>query len=162
MYANLQPKNLDVDLGKEYGIQFQRQLDPTSATPVGLVVGDVFSMEVVVNSLGTVLQGFHIEIRFDDSIMRIQGEEDCLVGSDWPDPKNFVCAVNLPGLTDQVVISGQDISTTANSLKSARVEVAKIDFEMIGSGRCKTLVSIILLNSSPSTTQNSCRHSCMI
>lgn len=137
MYANLQPDKLDVDLGEAYGIQFQKQSDPPQTAPIGLIVGDVFRMEVAVNSQGTILQGFHIEIRFDDSIMRIQGEEDCLVGSDWPDAKTFVCAVNLPGHTDQVVISGQDISTASSTLKTARVQVAQIDFEMIGAGRGK-------------------------
>ncbi|GMH36388.1 hypothetical protein BSKO_04256 [Bryopsis sp. KO-2023] len=132
VYANLEPDILDADLGEQYGLQFQKQPNPTPAIPVELVQGDTFVMDVVVNSLGVVLQAFQIKIEFDDSIMRVAG---CSSGADWPDPNTFVCAFDLPGLTHQAMLNAQDTATTASSLKTSRVRVGHIEFDMVGSGQ---------------------------
>lgn len=134
VYANLEPDTLDVDIGEQYGTQFQKQTNPLSVAPAPLAMGDTFAMQIVINSLGKSLQAFQIEVSFDDTILIVEREESCIPGSDWPDPTTFVCAVNLPDQTDRVIINAQDIFTTASSLQKLRVEIAKIDFLIVGSG----------------------------
>ena len=59
VYANLNPPELDVDVGQAYGLQVQSQ-SPLAAIPEPLQVGQTFSMEVRVNSTSSPLIAYQV------------------------------------------------------------------------------------------------------
>ena len=59
VYANLNPAELDVDVGQAYGLQVQSQT-PLAAIPEPLQVGQTFSMEVRVNSTSSPLIAYQV------------------------------------------------------------------------------------------------------
>ena len=59
VYANLNPAELDVDVGQAFGLQVQSQT-PLAATPEYLQVGQSFAMEVRVNSASSPLIAYQV------------------------------------------------------------------------------------------------------
>lgn len=59
VYANLNPAELDVDVGQAYGLQVQSQT-PLAAVPEPLQVGQSFAMEVRVNSASSALIAYQV------------------------------------------------------------------------------------------------------
>ena len=59
VYANLNPTELDVDVGQAFGVQVQSQT-PLAATPECLQVGQSFAMEVRVNSASSPLIAYQV------------------------------------------------------------------------------------------------------
>ena len=59
VFANLNPKELDVDAGEAFGPQVQRQAGK-SAAPVQLQVGNNFTMDIRVNSTSSPLVAFEV------------------------------------------------------------------------------------------------------
>ena len=91
-------------------------------------------MDVIINSRNSILQAFQLEITFDDTLWKIMKEDDCVKGSDWPDPKTFACAVNLPGKTNKAVLNAQDVDTTSSMLMTSRVHVGTLLFTVVRAG----------------------------
>lgn len=59
VYANLNPVELDVDVGQPFGLQVQSQT-PLAATPENLQKGQSFAMEVRVNSVSKALVAYQV------------------------------------------------------------------------------------------------------
>lgn len=59
VFANLNPVELDVDAGEAFGPQVQRQADKT-ATPVQLLVGSNYTVDIRVNSASSPLVAFEV------------------------------------------------------------------------------------------------------
>ena len=61
VYANLDPAELDVDVGERFGLQVQSQVGKT-ATPTLLQNGQSFNMDVRVNAVSSPLIAFQVRL----------------------------------------------------------------------------------------------------
>ena len=61
VYANLNPVELDVDVGEAFGLQVQSQTAET-ATPGTLAVGSTFDMDIRVNSTSSPLIAYEVSL----------------------------------------------------------------------------------------------------
>ena len=61
VYANLDPAELDVDVGERFGLQVQSQVGKT-ATPALLQNGQSFNMDVRVNAVSSPLVAFQVRL----------------------------------------------------------------------------------------------------
>ena len=61
VYANLNPAELDVDVGEAFGLQVQSQTAETAA-PETLVVGSTFDMDIRVNSTSSSLIAYEVSL----------------------------------------------------------------------------------------------------
>lgn len=71
MYANLEPEELDVDLGQRFGLQFQAEPFNANGSPRPVNPGETFVVPVVLNSASNYLEVFDIHINFDSSLVRV-------------------------------------------------------------------------------------------
>jgi len=131
VYANLAAAELDLDLGQQYGLQFQSDPANANSAPRAINPGDRFTVPVVLNSASDFVEVFDIHINFDDALIQVASQADCEVGSSWPNRETWVCVANSP--PNQVRINGVDSNVVA-SMRSARVELARVTFTARAAG----------------------------
>ena len=124
--ANLLPANGDVDIGAHYGLQF----------PAGLAVGDTVDVAVRIRA-DQALKGFDVALHFDESVVHIATDGDCVIGSGWSDA--WGCGVNNVGATDRVTVQG----SSATGTSTGTIEVATITFTVVGEGENDFTGSIV-------------------
>ena len=117
VYANLEPEVYDVDLGNRYGAPFG-----TTTT------GETFAVNVRIEASSTEdLKAYQIVIMFNDSLVQVNNDDDCVQGDGWS--SSWECTANDP--IDEVLMVGScasDCGTTGN------LDIGTITFQVLASG----------------------------
>lgn len=83
VYANLAAAELDLDLGQQYGLQFQSDPANANSAPRAINPGDRFTVPVVLNSASDFVEVFDIHINFDDALIQVTAMLDCTATARW-------------------------------------------------------------------------------
>ena len=115
--ANLEPEEYDVDLGNRYGAPFG-----TATT------GETFEVNVrIVASSAQPLKAYQIVIMFDDSLVQVNNDDDCVQGDGWS--SSWECTANDP--IDEVLMVG---SCASNCEAYGNLDIGTIAFQVLSSG----------------------------
>ncbi|KAL0035306.1 hypothetical protein WJX77_000193 [Trebouxia sp. C0004] len=140
VYANLNPAELDVDVGEAFGLQVQSQTAET-ATPGTLVVGSTFDMDIRVNSTSSPLIAYELRVNYPSVILSVASESDCRAGADWPATSlTFVC--NARGNASSVLMNSI-LQPAFSSQQGGNISMASITFTAIAAGTGSLSVDIL-------------------
>ncbi|DBB14474.1 TPA: hypothetical protein ACH3X3_004761 [Trebouxia sp. C0006] len=140
VYANLNPVELDVDVGEAFGLQVQSQT-AENATPGTLAVGSTFDMDIRVNSTSSPLIAYELRVNYPSAILSVASESDCTAGADWPATSlTFVC--NARGNATSVLMNSI-LQPAFASQQGGNISVASITFTAIAAGTGSLSVDIL-------------------
>ncbi|DBA74582.1 TPA: hypothetical protein ACH3X2_009454 [Trebouxia sp. C0005] len=140
VYANLNPAELDVDVGEAFGLQVQSQTAETAA-PETLVVGSTFDMDIRVNSTSSSLIAYELRVNYPSAILSVTSESDCTAGADWPATSlTFVC--NARGNSTSVLMNSI-LQPAFSSQQGGNISVASITFAAVAAGTGSLSVDIL-------------------
>ena len=136
VYANLEPEVYDVDLGNRYGAPFG-----TATT------GETFDVNVRIEaSSAQPLKAYQIVIMFNDSLVQVNNDDDCVQGDGWS--SSWECTANDP--IDEVLMVGScvsDCGTTDN------LDIGTIAFQVLSSGVNTFTAYIVKIKDDVTTTE---------
>ena len=141
VYANLDPETHDVDMGFETGAPFGT-----------LVVGDTLDVDVRIQASSSQdVTAFQVILTFDDSIVRVESDSDCVQGSDWA--SSFACTTNDP--TNEVLMVGScGLSPSSACGTRGLLTVGTVTFKAIAEGVVDITGDIIKIKDDSLTTEN--------